>query len=233
MTCCRSTADKRGFATLAAAVLCLALGMMASILVEAASLDLRAARSDLERVQAQYRLDGAQRLAAQRLLEQNPGGRVVFNLGPAMGNIEVVAEPEFPKLSASQADQLDQPLLKQLNVADSERLRGQLSSLAETPDATYMSTLDASPLWQACGPSLISAFGLADHMTPPQKLSAPAYRFSWRAGEVWRLRLADSDGWTDERWVRFTGDRRQPAATILRSFRSASQVGPQCDPYLG
>ncbi|MDB5438840.1 MAG: hypothetical protein JWM33_1267 [Caulobacteraceae bacterium] len=233
MTCCQPDKAKRGFATLAAAVLCLSLAMMAVALTEAASLDLRASRARFDQFQAQYALDGAHRIAVQALLEANPAGRFTFSLDGDGGPVEVVAEPEAPKLAAGDAAQLDDQLLDRMGVRDPGRLRQALAALADRPDANPISALDSAPAWQACAPSLISAFGRADQLTPMPLQSSPRSRFSARGGEVWRLRLTDSQGWTDERWVRFTADARRPAATIIRDFRQSSPVGTQCDPYLG
>jgi hypothetical protein len=190
------------------------LALTASALMALSTTEQRSARQSLGRLHTEYALDNAQNAAVLEVFETGKAARLQWRLSIDDGEFDALAEPEAAKLSLAAAATLDDKSLLELGVSDAAALRRRLSVAedAETP----VEDLDASGLWRACAPSLISHFGQAKDLAlkapgPPGQLA-----FDWRLGEVWRIRITDKDGWADERLVRFVGDAMRPAAVIQR-----------------
>ena len=207
-----------GYATVAATVIALALALVAGAVMAVAANAMRQARADGERLRAAYGLAAAQTTALQTLLASRKPGRYRWQVDSPIGPVEVLAEPEQPKLSLRAAADLDDATLARLDVLDGERLRARLRALAagEAATAGAVAEMDVSPLWRACAGSMISPFGMGGDLGLSPAAPPPAGSFDWRAGEVWRLRLVSARGWAEDRIVRLTGDQRNPAAVIER-----------------
>ncbi len=228
-------ATEHGYATVAAMIIALALALAASAVMASALSALREARADGERLRAAYGLEAAQTQALTTLLAQRKPGRYRWQVDSPVGPVEVLAEPEQPKLSVKAAADLDDATLARLGVSDPERLRARLVALAAGLGGEgSVAQADPAPLWQACAPSLISAFGTADVAPVLAAATTPGPgRFDWRAGEVWRLRLISARGWAEDRIVRLTGDERDPAAVIERRLFHDTPGGEPCASLFG
>jgi hypothetical protein len=195
--------------------------------------ELKSARGSLGRIQAEYRLAGAQRLAAETLLKNDVGGRLRFQLSGGAEGVDVLAEPEAVKVSYAAAAKLDDRELARLDVQDPAQLREKLMAAEAAHDAPRpVADLDAAPVWRECAASVVSPYGSAEKFSFAKANPPNAHQFSWRLGEVWRIRAATADGWADDRIVRFTGDPSAPAAIVQRSFSRGSGGEQQCENIL-
>ena len=192
---------------------------------------LKLARADFGHAQIENALAGEQQRAILAVLGTATPG--VLRWSQAIGGqgaLDITAEPEVPKASIVSVITMDNSAFADLGVADPQALKERLKTLtlAQAVGSEFEAA-DPSPIWKACARSLMSPFGLADRLRwiPSQ---APANDTAARhAGEVWRLRVSDQDGWTDDRVVRFTGDSLHPAATLERRFAKLGQKGNSCD----
>lgn len=223
-----------GYATVSAMIIALAMALAASAVVAASLESYRQAQADSERLRSSYGLAAAQTHALATLLVQRRAGRYRWQVDSPIGSVEVLAEPEQPKLALAAAADLDDAALTRLDVVDPARLRDRLAVLATTggPALTRLRQADLSPLWRACIGSLVSPFGTSRTDGNAPDLSAaiapgPGH-FDWRAGEIWRLRLISAQGWAEDRIVRLTGDERNPAAVIERRVYRDRPGGDPC-----
>jgi hypothetical protein len=215
-----------GFATPAAAAASLAIALMAAAVMTAGVSELRFARADLRRSQADYALAGAQTRAALSVLQAGNSGRLLWS---PTGAAEALAEPEAAKLDLAHAVQLDDATLAKFGVSDAGPLRDRLAALGRA-DAAEIVGADAAPLWRACARSVISPYGSASKLQLATASSpAASTGMQWRIGEVWRIRVVLAGGWVDDRVVRFTGDPNQPAAVVERRMTRGEQEGNRCD----
>lgn len=230
MACSHDDAGDGGWATASAVVFSMALALTATALSGLASAELRSARAGLDRVHAEYALDGAQKAADVAALETDKAVRLRWSLSTDDGQFDVLAEPEAAKLSLAAAAALDDKALAKLGVVDSAALRDRLT--AASGKQTPVPELDAAPLWRDCAASVVSRFGEAKDLALASPATPNQVKFDWRLGEVWRLRVTDKTGWTDDRLVRFVGDPLRPAAVIERSFTRQSR-DPSCETAFG
>lgn len=212
----------------------LALSVVAVAVTSASVEALRFERRDLGRTQAELALAGAQDRAALATVAAHGTGRLHWSVATDDGSVEVLAEPERAKLSLSAAAELDDDTLRKLGATDAQSARSKLAALDQAHgEWDTLGSVDSSPAWRACAPSLISPFGEA---AKPElvKAAAPVQgTMSWRAGEVWRIRVVSPGGWADDRIVRFTGAPGHPAAVIDRVFGRGEDWGDRCDARLG
>jgi hypothetical protein len=212
-------------------IFALGLALVASMLVQRSTSVLRLSRSDLQRTQMDYALDGAQLSAAAAIVRTGAGGPYRWSLPSDAGWLEAVGEAEGDKVSLSAAAQLDERIFRAMEVPDIESLRARLVAAAGEPPILDVGELDAAPLWRSCAASLISAFG-TKAMAPAIVMQTPHMgdlRPAWRVGEVWRLQVTTTAGWRDERIVRFTGDAFHPAAVVLRRLSRGNGGQGPCD----
>jgi hypothetical protein len=198
----------------AAIAVSLGLALVSAALMARSVAALRGARAEFERVQAEYQLAGDQQRAALALITDASAG-------------SVRAEPEAGKIDLATAAALDTEVLSRFGVANPGRLSSWLraASLEPTSPADLVNA-DRARLWKLCAPMLISAFGRASSLSAPVEVRATGA--GARLGEVWRFSARTSNGWTDERIVRFTGEPRRPAAVIWRRFYRAGTGGESC-----
>jgi hypothetical protein len=190
---------------------------------------LRLARSDLRVTQAQYALEGMQQEIALRLLQDDRMVRFHWSGSMASGTADVLAEPEVSKLGLEAAADIDEALLRRLDVSDTAALRTRLAALTEARDLERQIVMsDAAPLWRACARSIISRYGQASTFEPVTEREPIGDVAISRASQVWRVRVTLSDGWRDDRLLRFTGIQQRPAATIQRRFSKVEGDDP-CD----
>ena len=230
MACSRADAGDNGWATASAVVFSMALALTASALSGLASAELRSARTGLDRLHAEYALDGAQKAAVIAVLETDKTVRLHWSLSTDDGQFEVLAEPEAAKLGLAAAAALDDKALAKLGVTDGAALRDRLA--AASGKDTPVPDLDSAPLWRACAPSVVSPFGEGKDLALAGPATPNQLKFDWRLGEVWRLRVKGAAGWVDDRLVRFVGDPLRPAAIMERSFTRQSRE-PSCDAAFG
>lgn len=222
-----------GYATAAAALTALALSLVVSAVMGASLTDLRASRAALARTTTEASLDGVQQAAVVAVLEAGQAGRLRWFIASEQGPVEVLAEPEAPKLSLVSAADLDDSDLAGLGGVSTASIKSRLRALALSgADASEVTRIAALPLWRACASSLISPYGRADALTLSPARQPAAGRFAWRAGEVWRLRALSPDGWADDRIVRLTGDSQHPAAIIERMFVRGQRGGEPCGIFI-
>ena len=234
MACSRPVSPQDGYATPAAVVISLALAIVATAVSARSIATLKLAQGDLDRTKAEYALAGAQQTAAAAFLAPGQTPSAQWSMNTDIGAVDVLAEPEAPKLSLAAAADLDGSILAKFRVTDPAALRARLKALAEAGDAAAdLEDADAAPLWTACARSLISADGLATApRTAPLPAAGSTAQASGHLGEVWRIQVASSKGWVDDRTVRFAGDPLHPAATIRRRFSKGQKGVSQCDAML-
>jgi hypothetical protein len=223
-----------GFATPAAAVICFTLAVVAAATVARSLGELKLAKAELARTDAEYELAAAHQAA---LISIATGSRpppyhwTVAAVGKA---IDVIAEPERPKMSIVAARDVDDVVLRALGVVDVPAARARLAAMGDTPRLTWVSDVSPSELWRRCASAYISSYGAS---AQPALLVyndplATQQAGLWRAGEVWRISASNAAGWRDERIVRFTGDGLHPAAVLGRRL-SKNLKGPQtCEALL-
>lgn len=232
MACCRP--HDAGYATPLALVVSLALALVAVGMVARSTMMLRQARADLARSQAEHALDGAQLEAAATVIRAGAGSAFRWALSTDLGWTEALAESEAEKLDFAAAAALPETTLARFGVADAAALKARLAAAAEAAPDVDVVDLDASPLWRACGPSLVSPFGARSVFARPAYAEPSVGREdpAWRVGEVWRVRITSAEGWRDERFVRFTGDARRPVAVVARRLTRTDGGERSCDAVL-
>ncbi|WP_310540381.1 hypothetical protein [Phenylobacterium sp.] len=231
MACSLLPNSDQGYATPAAMVISLALALVGSALVARSVQLLRLSKLDLERLQIEYSLSGAQLEAATQVVRSVRPGPFYWTDGAETGWVELRAEPEADKLSLAAAATLSDGTFAAFEVKDPTGLKRALSEASEVGDYVEVADLDAAPLWRACADRVISSFGRQDHLTytEAQRPQPDPKNASWRIGEVWRLRVTTAAGWRDDRIVRFTGDARHPAAVVVRRLSRGDGGGGLCD----
>jgi hypothetical protein len=218
-----------GFATPAAAGLSLAIAILATAVMTQSVTELRRSRANHDRSQISYALDGAAASAEIAILESKPAERLAWRLSNALGDFDVLAEAEGPKLALTSASALDPDISARMGITDPSQLQASLAALASGPRSGFnIASASKAALWRACGRSFVSPWGQASapHLapaSPPENGSAAG-----RLGEVWRL-LISAKGYTDERIVRFTGDPERPASIVERRLYRTAGKGDTCD----
>jgi hypothetical protein len=222
-----------GYATAAAAMTALALSVTASAVMGAALTDLRQAKTALDRTRAEAALDGAQLAAVAAVLDSGASTRLRWYVETNRGPVEILAEPEAPKLALSAAAGLPDTELLALVGPSGASVQPRLRALSLSgASASELAKISPMPTWRACAASLISPFGRAADLTLTKATAPAPGRFSWRAGEVWRLRALAADGWADDRIVRLTGDAERPAAIIERVLVRGVKGGEPCGIFI-
>jgi hypothetical protein len=192
---------------------------------------LKLARADFRRSQAEYALSGAQALAAARILNSSGSGRLAWSIGGIdPQGISVLAEAEAPKLRLTAAGDLDDKTLTALGAVDPQQVRLRLTALeaaSATPD--QIQAADRADAWRRCAASAISPWGSAQTVSLGATREPNQEPGGARAGQVWRVRAATQDGWTDERIVRLIARAQRPSAVIWRRFARGAGKGMTCD----
>lgn len=231
MACSRRDEPEAGYAAPAAMVISLALALTVTAATGASTAELRLARADLRRTQAEYMLAGAHTTATVAMLSSSQSGRLRWRLPGSGEAVEVLAEPEAAKLGLDRASVLEDTALRRLGVGDPDGVRAKLllASGAKAHARGLIRRAETAPVWRECALSAISPYGAAGvlGMSAAEDLSTRSAGPTWRAGEVWRVRVS-ARGWTDDRIIRFTGDPRHPAAVVEREFGRASSGGEPC-----
>jgi hypothetical protein len=228
------TAADDGYATPAAAVISLAVALVVTSLMARSLSELNLAKTALTKTQADYALKAAidAALAAIGTSDQPPPYRwTQASLGKAY---DVIAEPERAKMSPMAMADLDDASFAALGVSDPTPVRERLRGLQLGRHLVWIADQASSETWRACAATFVSPYGAAAAPQVPiyREPHAGATSASFRAGEVWRIRATDPDGWRDERVIMFTGDGLNPAAVIDRRFARASKGQPQCEDLL-
>lgn len=235
MACSTAETTEDGFATPAATMISLALGLSAVAVMSASMGQLKLARADFGKAQIENTLAGEHQRAILAVLGSEASG--VLRWSQPIGgqfSLDITAEPEAPKASLVSAIAMDDSVFAKLAVADPKALKERLKTLS-IADALggELEAADPSPIWKACARSLMSPFGLSEQLRLfATQAPASDSNVGRHAGEVWRLRVSDKGGWTDDRVIRFTGDSLHPAATLERRFAKLGQEGKQCDSML-
>lgn len=226
--------DQDGYATPAAAMISLTVAIVIVAGLARSTAELRLARAELGRAQAEGLLAAAQSVAVLTVVSSGRPPPFHWTLASLDKSFDVVAEPERLKLSLSALDQLDDDTLRRLDVGDAAALRVRLTALRERPELPWPAEASTRPGWRVCGPSLVSYYGAS--ATLPNLAYAPPESgqndSKWRAGEVWRIAVTDEEGWRDERIVRFTGHGLTPVAVIGRRLTRGWKDTPSCDTLL-
>lgn len=209
---------------------CMTLSLIAAVGLTAAVADLRSARRGLAQSRAEAHLDSAQVLAAAMVLSDPGAGRWAWVQSVDGLKVSVLAEPEADKLAWAMVNR-DAPAFRALAPAAPQQAAAALARLATTPEspAGKVSGLDPSARWRACAASVLSPHGAGDGL-----LAAPrapkAGRGGGRIGQVWRIRTALPQGWTETRYLRFTGEAGQPWAILERSLVANPEGNLPCLP---
>jgi hypothetical protein len=223
-----------GYATPAATIISMAVAIVVIANLTRATSELRLARAEFNRTKTEYALSAAQNLAVLSIAASSSAPPFRWTLTSLTEGFSVIAEPERSKLALAAVDQLDDTLLSRLEVGNPDAFRARLAALAARQELAWPAEASSRLRWRICGPSLISFYGAAP-ATPDLVYSPPEAGQTvshWRAGEVWRIAVTSTDGWRDERIVRFTGNGLNPVAVIGRRLTRGWKDTPACDSIL-
>lgn len=223
-----------GYATPAAALIATAIAVVTIAFVSRSTTELRLTRAEFKKTQAEYLLAGAHNVALLAIATSNKAPPYRWTV-PSLGKAFLVsAEPERPKLSLANAQNLDDDVLDQLGVTDHAALRAKLASLPSAEGLPWPADADNARGWRSCAGALISFYGAADFAPTLAYVEPDPGKddSKWRAGEVWRIAVTDEDGWRDERIVRFTGNGLNPAAVISRRLSRGWKDNLACENLL-
>jgi hypothetical protein len=233
MACSTISHPESGFMTPAATLVSLALGLGAAAAVSASVSELKLARSDFRRTQIETRLDDAEQRTALTILNSGPSGPLSWSLNVDQRAVQVLAEPEAPKASITSLLLMDDSAFARLGVSDPRAFKARLKILTIGEAlGEPLESADPSPLWRVCARTLASPFGLGDRLQITPAASPSAAETVGHAGELWRIRVRDELGWTDDRVIRFTGDALRPAAPLARRFLKTTPSSKPCDELL-
>lgn len=226
--------DKQaGFATPAATLVCLALALTTSAVMAASLSELKLSRAELEHARIEYLLSGAQQRAWLVALGGGSAARYAWILPTTGEPVKALLESENAKTGLAAAAALEDSDYAPLAITDVSAFKERLKNLSvEQAMGPALEDLDASPVWRACARSLVSPFGNATNLKLAAAQAPAGDAVNLHTGEVWRVRVATADGWTDERIVRFTGDALHPAAVISRRFWKQTGEGDKCEAML-
>ena len=225
------TNTSAGYATVTAVLVSLALATVAIAVMGRSLSALKVAQSQLDHVRFEAALDGAATEAAVQIVRSKGAGPYQFSVtDPDGGTVTVLAEPEWQKLGVKQLDTVDDASLAKLGASDPPKLRSAIAAhVGSTPTNPWL-VVDAepAPLWRTCAGHLLSVFGQSS--TLPVAASTPPSMggSNLHLGEVWRLVIQDRLGWTDERFVRFTGDPLHLVAIIDRRLTRQPKGETRC-----
>lgn len=217
-------------------MIALALGTIATAVIGAGMADLRLARAEMRQTRIEAGLASAHAAAIQPLLVQSPSKRLRWSATSDLGSIDVLAEAESSKLAMASAVDLNDAELARFGVADADKLRARLRSLAvgKAPEALAVGDLDVARLWRACAGSMISPYGRGKALPRLTATSSPGGgQAAALTGEVWRVRVAAPGGWSEDRLVRLTGDENHPAAILERRLSRTTSGGEPCADLIG
>jgi hypothetical protein len=207
------------------------MALTASALMGRSVMQLRLARADFGRAQAEYILDGAHLAAAATIIRSNRPGPYGWAFTSDVGWVDAVAELEAEKLSLDAASKLNDAEFERFAVQDVATLKDRLAAAAAVTGIVDVAALDEAPLWKLCAHSMMSRFGRQTAFSYRSKSEPgpgpnPA---SWHIGEEWRVQVTTVTGWRDDRIVRFTGDARHPAAVVMRRVSRGEGDGGKCE----
>lgn len=224
--------DDVGYATPAALVLSLAFALVGAAMTARSVHLLRLTDAELARDVQEIALDGAHLAAAAAIIRSGGSEPFEWTDATSVGWVRIVAEPEAGKLSYGGAAALPDEVLAGFGVQP-DALRAQLLEV-DAEAAADPGGLDAAPVWRECGGRLTSPFGAAQdyELQASRQPGVSPDGPNWHIGEVWRVRATSQAGWRDDRIVRFTGDARKPAATVVRVLGRGGQRGIECEDYL-
>jgi hypothetical protein len=227
--------DDSGYATPAAAVICLAIALVVTGVIARSLSELRLAKAALSRTEAEYAMSAAMDAALMGIFtsDQPPPYRwVQAALGKAY---EITAEPERAKLSPSAMADQDDETFAALGVSVADPVRDRLRLFTLGQHLVWISDQADTEGWRRCAATFASPYGAGTSVIIPiyRSPNMGAQSARPRAGEVWRIQARDPDGWQEERVVRFTGDGLNPAAVIDRRFVRASKGQRKCEDLLG
>lgn len=235
MACCRAkSAADEGYASVAAITVSLAIALIVTAMMARAVMDLRLARADFRKTQAEYELDGAQLLAVLRVLSGVADGRLTWTEQLPNGEpVTILAEPEYRKLGLEAGSVLEDAALIGLGVSNPAGVREGLTRLSPAtalPDEIV--DLDAGRVWRLCAPNALSPWGQATQLTLPPTTAPVAQTELARVGQVWRFVATSKDGWSDDRIVRLIGQDDRPSAVIWRRLTRRGKGQQTCDARL-
>ena len=209
---------------------CMALSLAAAVALSATTADLRSARRGYDQARMEAQLETAQALAAAVVMADPGSDRLTWTL-PIVGSVvAVLAEPEAAKMGWAQASG-DPAALNDLSPAAPAQALAALAKLAATPEAAagLVSGIDTSARWRACAASVLSPHGLGTGVIVEPR-APKSGRGSWRIGQVWRIRTVHAAGWSETRYLRFTGEAGHPWAVLERALASTPQGVLPCLP---
>lgn len=205
-----------GYATAAFSVMALGLSMIAAAVMVRASVELRAARTELADFRRDAVLDSGLTLAADAVMREPDKAPLSWTLTVEGEPLRVAAEPEGGKLHVAAANAEAEALIAALTegkpvtpgtvdtAGDLAQARARLAHLSETP------------AWRSCAASLFSPLSRGDHLAMTAPRAPVGEAVNWRAGEVWRVVVVDSAGRGADSLVRFTGRPEEPIALLDR-----------------
>lgn len=223
--------DDDGYATPAATVISAAISLVVTAIVARSLADLHLAKAELARTQIEYALTAAQNAAMLAIATSTRPPPYRWTIASLGGAYEVVAEPEWSKMTPQAFADLDDETLAALGVEDAPALKARLGGLTVGSHLSWIEDLDQSATWRRCAASVVSPFGASEHLSPPDYQEPVAGKTAgyWRAGAVWRIQVTGTDGWRDERIIRFTGNGLNPAAVLGRRLSRGWKGTQSCE----
>jgi len=226
--------NEDGYATPSAAVISMAIATVVAALVGRSVAEVRLARAELDRTEVEYAMAGAHEAALLSIASSSNPPPYRWNM-PSNGHAyKVIAEPERAKLSLQAAAGLDNEQFARLSVSDPDGVRARLQALMVRGGLVWAADASTAQGWRACAASMASTYGIATvypHLTYSEP-EAGKQTSLWRAGEAWRIAVTNSDGWRDERIIRFTGNGLNPAAVIGRRISRGWKETTACEMLL-
>ena len=188
-----------GYATAVFSAISMAIALVAAALVARAGAEFKAASASFERTRQAYVLDGLVLQAAQAVMSNDGMPRLSWSIQTTDGSVEVLAEPEMLKAHPrSAAEAVEAGGFAWLGVDDGAALRGRLraAGLPGSYDRMALRRAAEGRDWGDCALSVLSPFGGGDLLRLPTAVRPKPRGMRWRAGELWRIRLTTSSGWS-------------------------------------
>lgn len=206
-----STNAEQGYATAAFGAIALALAVIATALLAFSNQQLRIARVALRHAQQDALLDGALVLAADTVMREPQPVRLSWAADVDGTSVQLLAEPEAFKASASHPEFLEKGRLEALSGTVPLQSKAETASLS----AARRGLVSQSPgkAWRTCAQSYLSPLSEGRTAVYSEPASPARTAVEWRVGEVWRL-AAFIKGRSADAIVRFTGDPETPMAVL-------------------
>lgn len=218
------SARKDGFLTPLFGVGALALGVIATAMLQLARTDAAGTARETARAQDAYAAEGVAMAAAWAVLHAPGETARTWSISQNGVTFAVTAEPEGRKLGLAEADEArGRERLQAWLGPEGAEVATRAAALAQridpAPSRAELAVLSRSAVWRRCGLTMLSAHSqLTDDAlagsvgAPPTGTAASAA--ADRSGQVWRIVVSRGGRSLQDRLIRFTGDPGAPVANL-------------------